>query len=102
MFHSATLILSGAVLLALSAAGEVFRQFRLRLGLDRRRLSLLFAGLIGIGTMLTSGSARSRLRRVVVEHFFARRYDYRRQWLELHRHPVRYASRRGAPHCTRG
>jgi putative PEP-CTERM system histidine kinase len=81
VFHSATLILSGAVLLALSAAGEVFRRF----GADWGRMaeaSMFFAALIGIGLLLTSGSARSRLRRTVVEHFFARRYDYRQQWLD--------------------
>lgn len=81
VFHSATLILSGAVLLALAAAGEVFRQ----LGADwawMAEASMAFGALIGIGLLLTSGSARSRLRRTVVEHFFARRYDYRQQWLD--------------------
>lgn len=80
-FHSATLILSGAVLMALSAAGEAFRQF----GPDwawLAKITLLFAGVIAIGVVLTSGSARSRLRRGVLEHFFASRYDYRRQWLD--------------------
>jgi len=80
VFHSATLILSGTVLLALSAAGALFRQF----GADwswTAEISLFFAALIGIATLLTSGSARSRLQRTVVEHFFAHRYDYRRQWL---------------------
>lgn len=78
-FHSATLILSGAVLLALSAAGEVFRQFGADWGWVAKA-SLLFAGAMLIGIFLTSGSARSRLRHVVLEHFFASRYDYRRQW----------------------
>ncbi len=80
-FHSATLVLSGAVLMALSAAGEAFRQF----GPDwawLAKITLLFAGVIAIGVVLTSGSARSRLRRGVLEHFFASRYDYRRQWLD--------------------
>ena len=80
-FHSATLVLSGAVLMALSAAGEAFRQF----GPDwawLAKITLLFAGVIAIGVTLTSGSARSRLRRAVLEHFFASRYDYRRQWLD--------------------
>ena len=80
-FHSATLVLSGAVLMALSAAGEAFRQF----GPDwawLAKITLLFAGAIAIGVVLTSGSARSRLRRAVLEHFFASRYDYRRQWLD--------------------
>lgn len=80
-FHSATLILSGAVLLSLSIAGEVFRHFGAEWGW-MAEVSLFFAALIGIGTLLTSGSARSRLRGLVVEHFFARRYDYRRQWLD--------------------
>ena len=80
-FHSATLVLSGAVLMTLSAAGEAFRQF----GPDwawLAKITLLFAGVIVIGVVLTSGSARSRLRRGVLEHFFASRYDYRRQWLD--------------------
>ena len=80
VFHSATLILSGAVLLAISAAGEMSRRF----GADwswTAEISLFFAVLAGLGTLLTSTSARSRLQRTVVEHFFAQRYDYRRQWL---------------------
>ena len=80
-FQSATLILSGVVLLALSAAGEVFRQFGSEWGWFAK-VTLLFAGVIAIGVVLTSGSARSRLRRAVLEHFFASRYDYRRQWLD--------------------
>ncbi len=81
VFHSATLILSGAVLLALAAAGEAFRQFGAGWAW-MAEASMAFAALIGIGLLLTSGSARSRLRRTVVEHFFARRYDYRQQWLD--------------------
>jgi len=32
--------------------------------------------------LLTSGSGRSRLRALVVDHFFNLRYDYRRQWMQ--------------------
>ena len=80
VFHSATLILSGAVLLALSLAGEVFRRYGEDWGW-LAQVSLLFAGVMGLGILVTSGSARSMLRRVVVQHFFATRYDYQRQWL---------------------
>ena len=80
VFHSATLVLSGAVLLSLGVAGEALRQ----LGADwgwMAEISLVFAGLIGLGLLVSSRSARSVLHRTVVQHFFADRYDYRRQWL---------------------
>ncbi len=80
VFRSATLVLSGIFILGLAAAGEVFRQF----GGDWGRVaetSLVFAGVIALGVVLTSGSARSRMRGLFVEHFFAQRYDYRREWL---------------------
>ena len=81
VFHSATLILSGAVLLAVAAAGEVFRQFGADWGW-MAELGVAFAAVIGLGLVVTSRSARSRIQRLVVEHFFANRYDYRRQWLD--------------------
>ncbi|MBV8915752.1 MAG: PEP-CTERM system histidine kinase PrsK, partial [Acetobacteraceae bacterium] len=70
VFHSATLVLSGAVLLSLALAGEVLRQ----LGADWgwvAEVSLVFAGLIGLGLLISSRSARSVLQRTVVQHFFA-------------------------------
>jgi putative PEP-CTERM system histidine kinase len=80
VFHSATLVLSGSVLLALGLMGEVFRQVGGNWGW-LVELSLGFAAMIALGLMLTSGSARSRFQRLFVDHFFAERYDYRRQWL---------------------
>ncbi len=80
VFHSATLVLSGSVLLALGAAGEAFRFISGDWGW-LAEVSLAFAALMGVGVMLTSGSLRSRFQRLVVDHFFAERYDYRRQWL---------------------
>lgn len=81
VFHSATLVLSGSVLLALALAGEVLRRFNNSLGW-LAELSLLFAGVIGMLLFLSSRSARSIMHRIVIRHFFADRYDYRRQWLE--------------------
>jgi putative PEP-CTERM system histidine kinase len=34
-----------------------------------------------VAVVLTSGTARSRIRTVLVENFFSMRYDYRREWL---------------------
>lgn len=80
VFHSATLILSGGVLLSLAAAGEVFRVLDGPWGW-LAEASIAFATVTGVGLLLTSASARSRFQRLFVEHFFAERYDYRRQWL---------------------
>src|SRR6059058_6226184 len=44
-------------------------------------IGLLFAGLIGLGLLISSGYARPVLQHTIVQHFFADRYDYRRQWL---------------------
>ncbi len=81
VFHSATLVLSGSVLLVLALTGEVLRHFNDSWGWIAE-FSLVFAGLIGLVLFLASRSARSLVHRVVVHHFFADRYDYRRQWLE--------------------
>ena len=80
VFHSATLILSGGVLLTLAVAGEAFRQADQLWGW-LAEASLAFAVLIAVGLLLTSASARSWIHRLFVDHFFAERYDYRRQWL---------------------
>jgi putative PEP-CTERM system histidine kinase len=80
VFHSASLIVSGVFLLALAAAGEVFRNSGAEWGMVAET-SIIFGGLITIAVLLTSGSARSRLRMLFVEHFFSARYDYRREWV---------------------
>ncbi len=79
VFHTATLLFGGIFLVGLAAAGEVFRRFGPGWG-QLTEASLLFAGCIAIAVLLTSGSARSQLRSLVVNHFFARRYDYQREW----------------------
>lgn len=81
VFHSATLVLSGSVLLALALAGEVLRRFDESLGWIAE-LSLIFAGIIGTLLFFSSKSARSIMHRVISRHFFADRYDYRLEWLE--------------------
>jgi putative PEP-CTERM system histidine kinase len=79
-FHGATLLVAGTFLLGIGAAGEVLRQF----GADwssAAQISLAAAALMGLAVAAASQSARSRLRRQVIDHFFAARYDYRREWL---------------------
>ncbi|MGH7068563.1 MAG: XrtA/PEP-CTERM system histidine kinase PrsK [Acetobacteraceae bacterium] len=79
VFHTATLLLSGIFLVGLAAAGEVLRRFGSGWGM-LAEASLIFAGCILIAVLATSGGARSRVRRLVVDHFFTRRYDYQHEW----------------------
>jgi putative PEP-CTERM system histidine kinase len=80
VFHTASLMASGVLLLALAAVGEVFRYLGASWG-ALAEISLVFGGLLAIATLLTSGSARSWLRGLLVDHFFTHRYDYRREWV---------------------
>ena len=80
IFHSATLVLSGSVLLVLAVAGELLRRFNGDLGWVAE-LSLLSLGLLSLFLLLSSRSAKSVIQGVIVRHFFADRYDYRVQWL---------------------
>jgi putative PEP-CTERM system histidine kinase len=80
VFHSFTLIASGIFLLAVALIGEVFR----RGGSEWGRVaetSLVFGAILAVAVTLTSGSARSRIRSIVVDNFFSHRYDYRREWM---------------------
>jgi putative PEP-CTERM system histidine kinase len=82
-FHSATLVVSGVFLISLAAAGEIARRLGAPFGGDwgsLAEIALVFAGIITVAVLITSGSARSLLRRRLVDHFFTLRYDYRREW----------------------
>ena len=81
VFHSATLVGSGLFLLSLAAAGEIFRSVGPGWG-DIAELSLVIAGFAAAAVVVSSGSARSRLRRFVADHFYSTRYDYRQEWLK--------------------
>jgi putative PEP-CTERM system histidine kinase len=80
VFHSASLVLSGALLLALAGVGEVFRAFGTRWGAVAE-VGLLCGGVIAVAVLLTSGSGRSHIRAALVDPFFAERYDYRIEWM---------------------
>jgi putative PEP-CTERM system histidine kinase len=80
VFHGATLLVGGVFLLGIGLAGEVVRH----LGADWGRavqISLLAAAALALLVAASSQSARSRLRRQIVDNFFTARHDYRREWL---------------------
>jgi putative PEP-CTERM system histidine kinase len=80
VFHGATLLIAGSFLLAVGAVGEAIRH----IGTDWTRAAEvgLWAGsAMAFVVALTARSVRSRLRRSIVDHFFAARFDYRQEWL---------------------
>jgi putative PEP-CTERM system histidine kinase len=80
VFHSATLVLAGLFLIGLAGLGEAMRYFGADWGATAQ-IGLVFAGFVIVAVLVTSGSARSWLQRLLVDHFFSRRYDYEREWL---------------------
>ncbi len=80
VFHSFTLIASGIFLLVIALIGEAFRRGGSEWG-SVAETSLIFGAILAIAVILTSGSARSRIKTMVVQNFFSHRYDYRREWM---------------------
>jgi putative PEP-CTERM system histidine kinase len=80
VFHGATLVVAGAFLLAIGALGEILQWLDVAWGATAQ-ISLLAAAAIALAVALTSGTIRSAIRRLIVDHFFTARYDYRREWL---------------------
>jgi len=84
VFHSTALLVSGVFLLGVAGAGYIVRYF----GGDWGRalqIELLFAAIVVLVLVATSGRFRSRLRVFVSKHFFSYRYDYREEWLRVTR-----------------
>lgn len=80
VFHGATLLVAGSFLLAVGALGEALQH----MSDDWARPAelVLWAGTaMALALAATSRSARSRLRRSLVDHFFTARFDYRQEWL---------------------
>ncbi|HNY64745.1 MAG TPA: PEP-CTERM system histidine kinase PrsK [Deltaproteobacteria bacterium] len=82
VYHSATLLIIGAYLIVMGL---------LILGVQRLGLELpyvwtgflLFVVLFALAFLIVSKEAKARLRFFINTHFFANKYDYRREWGEL-------------------
>jgi putative PEP-CTERM system histidine kinase len=82
VFHMTTLLISGIYLLALSLAGFYIRDFGGDWG-SVLKISLGIGSAILGAILLTSGTARSRLKEFINTNFFSYKYDYRREWLRM-------------------
>jgi putative PEP-CTERM system histidine kinase len=84
VFQSTALLSAGVYLLIVSAAGYYIRFFGGTWG-GVLQTTVVFAGLLGLGLVLVSGSLRARLKVFINKNFFSYRYDYREEWLRLTR-----------------
>jgi putative PEP-CTERM system histidine kinase len=84
VIHSSALLLSGAFLLAVAAAGYFVRYVGGEWG-AALQIELLFAATLFVVLVLASGSFRSKLKVFISKHFFSYRYDYREEWLRFTR-----------------
>lgn len=82
VFHSATLLFSGAYLMLVAALGYWVRYSGGDWG-PALQVLLLVAGLLGLAVVVFSGAVRARLRVWVSKSFFRYRYDYRDEWLRF-------------------
>lgn len=82
VFHSVTLIASGIFLLSVATIGFLFRRYGGEWSLILE-VSLIFGAATILAVVLTSGTAKSYLRRFILENFFPYRYDYRVEWTKF-------------------
>ena len=84
VFQSTALLSAGTYLLIVSAAGYYIRFFGGTWG-GVLQTTVIFAGLMGLGLIVVSGSIRARLKVFINKNFFSYRYDYREEWLRITR-----------------
>jgi len=84
VFHSSALLVSGIFVLLVAVAGYIIRF----LGGDWGRalqIELLFAAILFVVLVASSGRFRSKLSVFISKHFFSYRFDYRAEWLRFTR-----------------
>ncbi|EGO94713.1 MAG: PEP-CTERM system histidine kinase PrsK [Rhodospirillales bacterium] len=79
-FYSASLILGGSFMIVLGIVAELVRDYGTGLA-GVIEWAIMFAGLLVLAIVASSGSARSRLMVALSRHFAAAPYDYRQEWL---------------------
>ena len=82
VFHSATLLGSGAYLLLMAIAGYYIKIYGGEWGRVAQIVFLMGAFLV-LALLLFSGQIRARLRVFLSKHFFSYAYDYRKEWLDM-------------------
>ncbi len=81
-FHTVTLLGTGIYLMLMAAAGYYIRLVGGNWGAILQSV-FLFGAAIMLLLVVSSGTARARLRVFLSKHFFRYRYDYREEWLRF-------------------
>jgi putative PEP-CTERM system histidine kinase len=84
VFHTTVLLAAAAYLLGVAVLGYLVRLFGGVWG-PVLQIALFAAALMVLGALLTLGTFRAKLRVWIRKNFFARRYDYREEWLRFTR-----------------
>ncbi len=84
VFFSASLIGAGVYLVTMAIAGYYLRAIGGEWG-PFLQAAFLVGAMILLAVVLLSGDVRGRMRVFLAKHFYANKYDYREQWLDLTR-----------------
>jgi putative PEP-CTERM system histidine kinase len=79
-FHAVTLVSSGVFLMAAAVVSVLLRRYAGQWGI-LLQVTALFGAALVLATVLSSETARSRIRMAILRNFFSYRYDYRVEWL---------------------
>ncbi len=82
VFHSASLLGAGVYLLAMAGAGLYLREVGGEWGFVVQSI-FLFAAVLLLLLVVSSGSFRATIKRFIATHFFSYKYDYRDEWLRF-------------------
>jgi len=82
VLHSTALLACGVYLLAVAAAGYYVRYFGGN-WVRTFQAGFIFAALLVLGWLFSSGALRAKLRVFINKNFFSYRYDYREEWLRF-------------------
>ena len=79
IFYTTALLLSGSVLFGFGVAAALFRRYGAPLN-GVAELAVMFCLGVWSIVLMTSGSARSQLKNLIINHFFSTRFDYQFEW----------------------
>ena len=82
VFHSATLLGSGAYLLVMSLVAYSLRMFEGTWGMVAQA-TFLTAALLALAIIVSSGKIQAILKDYISRNFFSNKYDYRKEWLNF-------------------